>query len=562
MNAERRLTVIIVFLNEKEEVKNTVDSLLAHLVEPVDILVINDCSDDGYDYRSDLVGRDVIYLENKERRGVAASRDKGVRLCRTPYFLFLDAHMRFYDREWYPLLMRELEKNEPCIYCSQTRFLKQTDQGIVEEARDQTPYGAYLHLKVPERFFELQWLLAQSPDDERRPVIPVPCLIGAAYAAGKTYWEQLHGLWGLEKYGLDEAYLSIKAYLSGGSCKLIKPFVTGHIYRQYAPYFIGNVSQLHNKLLLLLLLAPGEVQRRCFANYRTYYYGFFEEALRPIHARIGEIARQKSYYRTLLTNSFETYYRYNYALAPAGDDPSPEKILAGLERIARHIREYWDDFESDGLLEGRLGGILFLFHYAHFAGDPEIRQFAFSSLAALLSKPAGTVELGDGLLGRAWALEYLYRNAFLTAEEYDRSDLSVPLFSALENHHWEDLNLHTGLGGCLRYLLARLYANRTGTPFGGGDWAALASRLYEAARSVIEEKRETDCIDTYLEFVWRYEEQAVVEPVVSLYDICYLFTPDRFEIEEMVLGLDGLAGIGLDILLNYPTMLSSACCRR
>lgn len=54
MNAERRLTVIIVFLNEKEEVKNTVDSLLAHLVEPVDILVINDCSDDGYDYRSDL----------------------------------------------------------------------------------------------------------------------------------------------------------------------------------------------------------------------------------------------------------------------------------------------------------------------------------------------------------------------------------------------------------------------------------------------------------------------------------------------------------------------------
>lgn len=562
MEKERRLTVIIVFLNEKEEVKNTVDSLLAHLVEPVDILVLNDCSDDGYDYRADLAGRDVIYLENEERRGVAASRDKGVRLCRTPYFLFLDAHMRFYDRAWYILLMRELEKNEPCIYCSQTRFLKKTDEGIVEEARDHIPYGAYLHLKVPERFFELQWLRAQSPYDERRPVIPVPCVIGAAYAAGKSYWEHLHGLWGLEKYGLDEAYLSIKAYLSGGSCKLLKNFITGHIYRQYAPYFIGNVSQLHNKLLLLLLLAPGEVQKRCFANYRTYYYGFLEEALRCVHARIEEIAEQKSYYRTLWTDSFETYYRYNYALTPAENSRAPEKIWAGLERIARHIRERWDDFESDGLLEGRLGGILFLFHYGRYAGDPAIRQFAFSSLAALLSAPAEALGLGEGLLGWGWALEYLYRNAFLTAEEYDRLDRSDALLSALGNHPWEDLNLHTGLGGCLRYLLARLYANRVGTPFGGGGWTALASRLYEAARSVIEEKRETDCIDTYLEFVWRYEERAVVEPVVSLYDICYLFTPDRFEIEEMALGLDGFAGIGLDVMSNYPPIPFSACCRR
>lgn len=550
MEARRRLTVIIIFLNEKEEVKNTVASLAAHLTEPVDILVINDCSDDGYDYRSDLGAYNVVYLENRERLGVAASRDKGVQLCRTPYFLFLDAHMRFYDRDWQPLLMHELEKDEPCILCSQTRFLKQTETGIAEEQVDRTPYGACIHLQIPERFFELQWLREQATDDEHRSVIAIPCLIGAAYATSKSYWEHLHGLWGLEKYGLDEAYLSIKAYLDGGSCKLLKNFVTGHIYRQYAPYFIGNVSQLHNKLLLLLLLAPGGVQKRCFANYRTYYYGFFEEALCPVHARIGEIARQKAYYATLRVRDFEAYYRYNYALVPAGADASREKVLCELQAIADCIRENPDAFDSSGLLEGRLGGILFLFHFARYTDDEACRQRAVADLSALLSEPAASLDLGEGMLGRGWALEYLFQHAFLTPEEYRMFDISAILLPLLEDMDWEDWNLHTGLGGCIRYLLARLYAQPARTVADNSRWAALIARLYELSCSVVGDKRETDCVDTYLEFVWYYDRHPVVEPVNSLYDICYLFTPENYRLEEMALGLDGLAGIGLDRILT------------
>ena len=42
--------------------------------------------------------------------GVGASRDLGVKLCQTPYFILLDAHMRFYEKIWAGRIIEELEK--------------------------------------------------------------------------------------------------------------------------------------------------------------------------------------------------------------------------------------------------------------------------------------------------------------------------------------------------------------------------------------------------------------------------------------------------------------------
>ncbi len=48
--SEKILTVIIPFLNEKYEVENTVQSIKAHSSDRVEIMLINDASDDGFDY--------------------------------------------------------------------------------------------------------------------------------------------------------------------------------------------------------------------------------------------------------------------------------------------------------------------------------------------------------------------------------------------------------------------------------------------------------------------------------------------------------------------------------
>jgi len=94
------MTLVIPFMNEGEEVGNTIRSARHFVGDKVDIIVINDHSTDGYDYETDLKGLNVRYIVNKFNIGAAASKEKGARLATTPYFILLDAHMRFYDSRW------------------------------------------------------------------------------------------------------------------------------------------------------------------------------------------------------------------------------------------------------------------------------------------------------------------------------------------------------------------------------------------------------------------------------------------------------------------------------
>ena len=73
-----KLTVIIPFLNEGEELENTLRSIREHSDGEVDILVINDASTDGWDYGDVARKYRAEYMMNKQRLGVAASRDLGV----------------------------------------------------------------------------------------------------------------------------------------------------------------------------------------------------------------------------------------------------------------------------------------------------------------------------------------------------------------------------------------------------------------------------------------------------------------------------------------------------
>ncbi|MDR2409006.1 MAG: glycosyltransferase, partial [Bacteroidales bacterium] len=103
------LTVIIPFINEKYEVENTLESIRSHSEENIDIILINDASDDNFDYQTVAEKYQTTYILNEKRLGVAASRELGIKLCRTAYFLLLDAHMRFYDDIWYQRIIAELD---------------------------------------------------------------------------------------------------------------------------------------------------------------------------------------------------------------------------------------------------------------------------------------------------------------------------------------------------------------------------------------------------------------------------------------------------------------------
>ena len=118
------LTVVIPFYNEREEVGNTLESIRQTVGDEVEVILVDDCSDDGWDYVACAQQYGAHYIRNSIRIGAAAAKEKGIRSARSPYFLLLDAHMRFYISGWHRILLRLLQENDHRLLCCQTRGLQ------------------------------------------------------------------------------------------------------------------------------------------------------------------------------------------------------------------------------------------------------------------------------------------------------------------------------------------------------------------------------------------------------------------------------------------------------
>jgi glycosyltransferase involved in cell wall biosynthesis len=132
------LTVIIPFLNERKEIENTVQSIRNTAGNEVEILLINDCSTDEFDYKYIAGKYNALYHENTERHGVATSRDIGVSMVNTPYFILIDGHMRFYTYAWQNIIRNKIKENDRAIYCCQC-FVLNSDGN---KSHDRTAFGA------------------------------------------------------------------------------------------------------------------------------------------------------------------------------------------------------------------------------------------------------------------------------------------------------------------------------------------------------------------------------------------------------------------------------------
>lgn len=88
------LTVIIPFLNEGIEVERTIKEIKRTAGEAVSIVLVNDASDDDFDYESLVNKYNTVYILHSQRQGSGPAKQAGINACQTPYFLVIDAHMR------------------------------------------------------------------------------------------------------------------------------------------------------------------------------------------------------------------------------------------------------------------------------------------------------------------------------------------------------------------------------------------------------------------------------------------------------------------------------------
>ena len=453
-----RLTVIMPFLNERDEVVHTLESIRQSAGDEVEILVINDCSDDGFNYREAVAHYRVSYIVNDERMGVAASRDMGVTLCRTPYFILLDAHMRFYDSQWPSHLVSLLQADDRVLLCCQSRFLGRDAQGRVIRRECPDGYGAVSVFRENSFWPDIEWNLHEQFPDRR--VEPIAHVLGAGYAASCRYWTYLKGLTGLRKYGSDEAYISFKVWREGGRCLLVKDVVAGHIYRSQAPYRRYAAEELYNSLLVsyLTFSQPWHCMAAAVGLHKDYR--LYTKAAHIMQANRDDVEKLKDYLDSIYTRTFEEVLQIHRACLRLTDtaDSAETKLRQTDDIVHAHPAN------TPGLYDGKMGQLIWHCQYESWKGgdgSSAVGQQLWGDVEHAVKSRQLSWNFSQGLAGVGWGIIYLFTRNYVDnypvqlLRDIDRQLEEVALLRTSPG------SISLGLGGILAYAVLRIL---TGEP--------------------------------------------------------------------------------------------------
>ena len=266
---QKTLTVVIPVLNEGEELSITLSEVRRTASNNVDIIVVDDASDDGYDYKSATIRYGARYIRHQERWGSGPTKQHGINEVMTHDFIVIDSHMRFYDNFWWKEICKCINDKSNAIYCMKCKpWSAETKKEFDVDAHG----GAYLNIITdnPMNFLNMRWIKPHGGDDNI--VSAIPCVLGACYASSKRYWQWLRGFDGLRGYGCEEAYVSLKSWMSGGGCYLMKNLTIGHLFFFFFPYTVGSNENFLNKMFVADMLLPEEYKIRIFSSVKRLAY--------------------------------------------------------------------------------------------------------------------------------------------------------------------------------------------------------------------------------------------------------------------------------------------------
>lgn len=446
------MTLVIPFMNEGEEVANTVRSARHFVGDDVDIIVVNDHSTDGYDYEKDLRGLNVRYVVNKFNIGAAASKEKGVQLTTTPYFILLDAHMRFYSNNWLPRYLEELKKNDRKILCCQTKWLSKENGILLENDNTQT-WGAFLQFNTESVPPQIHW--REYKKDSILGDNKIAAVLGATYGASKRYWNHIKGLQGLIHYGCEEAYLSLKVYMEGGTCNFLSDVIIGHIYRKKPPYTFRYAETVYNKFFLIYTLFPTQLKHQAVEKYRLTNPILLEEVELMQRLRMQDCVTLKNYYEQTFLRPFSYVLEINNMIC-IEDFPKVKDNITLLEKVNKFLSLNPIPMH-DGIENGKMAWVLYFCVYAATMEkekyDDKASELFFQIEKNLMND--AIVNFQHGICGIGWAIMFLNTNGYLNDVEdiLQRIDRMV---MERDLRRISDYSFNTGFGGILAYVSQRL----------------------------------------------------------------------------------------------------------
>ena len=457
-STNKKITIIIPYLNEGKELINTVANIRSICGSHVEIMVINDHSYDCIDYASSLAKYDVIYLYNKERCGVAASRDMGVSLMMTPYFLLLDGHMRLYNYNDIESIIKFLDNDDRCILCGQSIPLDDQDGNLVLREEYSKGYGAFSPMRKGRLLPDIEW--CQEEHNSMTKIEEIPAILGAAYAGSKRYWTYLRGLEGLMSYGLDENLLSFKVWLEGGRCLLIKDFITGHLYRKKSPYFTLTADKVFNSLYLCTLFYGTRELNRTHAYALATDFEAHRAANKIYQSKTHLINEIKAYCMSISTRDIQ--YVRSLHTVELGRTIQLMEIEMGnsIFQSKDYIKFLINRTNHISLLDGLGAIILFIISNKNLLQEKVLLSNALSKYYNLinieLQKETPSLAFFEGLSGIGWLLlQYPINNdGNLINRIQDNIDRRITSLYSDNN-----MEFGHGIGGVLCFAITCLSSN-------------------------------------------------------------------------------------------------------
>ncbi len=141
------------------------------------------------------------------------------------------------------------------------------------------------------------------------------------------------------------------------------------------------------------------------------------------------------------------------------------KMKTNLGLINSLILQKGNSLENIGLLNGKMGVCIYLFHLHRETGNSTYKEKAGSLLEDIWQKTERNIvpmDFENGLAGIGWGIEYLVKEDFVPADTDDvLNELDDKIYQYLVNHKEFSLGLSNGLLGFGFYLLSRLKGKRS-----------------------------------------------------------------------------------------------------
>lgn len=157
-----------------------------------------------------------------------------------------------------------------------------------------------------------------------------------------------------------------------------------------------------------------------------------------------------------------------------------------LKRVVNRLIVKSCDLSDLGLYHGKIGLVIFFFHYASFTKNLLYKKFAEQLLEEIFEDIHNqlTFDLENGYCGIGWGIEYLSQNNFIEGDTNEILENVDNRLMECDLKRMGDLSLKNGIAGVFHYVLCRLKNKSLITPFDVGflsDLEIVASNNYKGA---------------------------------------------------------------------------------